>query len=84
METCEIFELIAKLRQIYKKFKEFGASDIIKFALKKQIPKEAQWDTNGWVCPDCGIKRKEKFSHCVGCGQALNRIEINIDPPKEE
>lgn len=84
METYEIFELITKLRQIYPKFKECGASDIIKFALQKQIPMESKCDADGWVCPKCGCKRKERFSHCVTCGQALNRMEINIDPPKKE
>lgn len=80
----EIMDLIAQLKELYSALENYPASDIIKFVLKKQIPEESEWDIDGWRCPSCGCKRKERFSHCVACGQALKRTETNIEPPKED
>ena len=84
METYKIFELITKLRNTFKGLKNRSALDIMKFALEKQIPQEVQWCGDGWQCPVCKVCRKEKFSHCVSCGQALKRKEDNIELPEEE
>ncbi len=75
MNNLDIWGLVAQLREIFPRLKERSISDIIKFALQKQIPKESKWDIDGWICPNCGCKRKERFSHCVACGQALKRAE---------
>lgn len=71
----QIGDLVLYLKEVFPGLKEHSMTDIIKFALQKQIPKEAKWDVDGWICPNCGCKRKERFSHCVACGQALKRAE---------
>lgn len=79
----QIGDLVLRLKELFPALKEHSMTDIIKFALQKQIPEEAKWDVDGWVCPNCGCKRKERFSHCVACGQALKRTEVDIEPPKD-
>lgn len=79
----QIMDLISQLKELFEELRKYDASDIIKFALEKQIPKESKLDINGWICPNCGCKRKERFSHCVACGQALKRKE-EIELLKEE
>ncbi len=71
----QIGDLVLQLKNLFPRLKEYSMTDIIKFALQKQIPKEAKWDIDGWACPNCRCKRKERFSHCVACGQALKRAE---------
>lgn len=71
----QIEDLVLQLKELFPRLKKYSMTDIIKFALQKQIPKEAERDIDGWVCPNCRCKRKERFSHCVACGQALKRAE---------
>lgn len=71
----QIGDLVLQLKELFPRLKEYSMTNIIKFALQKQIPKEAKWDIDGWVCPNCRCKRKERSSHCAACGQALKRAE---------
>lgn len=79
-----IWDLVYQLKEEFPGLKKHSITEIIKYSLQKQVPKEAEWHINGWRCPLCGCKRKERFSHCVACGQALKRTEIEIEPPKED
>lgn len=73
----QIGDLVLRLKEIFPALREHSMTDIIKFALRKQIPKEAKWDDCGWKCPSCECHRIERFSHCVACGQALKRKTEN-------
>lgn len=79
----QIGDLVLQLKELFPRLKEYSMTNIIKFALQKQIPKEAKWDIDGWVCPNCRCKRKERFSYCVACGQALKRTKADIEPSKD-
>lgn len=71
----EVLELVRQAREMYPGFKDWHASEVIKFALKKLLPQEAEFDGQYWMCPSCRMRRKERFSHCVACGQTLKRQE---------
>lgn len=69
---------VERLREKYCGLTDLSQYEIIMFALSKIDEKEATLTDSGWKCPACGVKRKESFSHCVACGQALRRAKVDI------
>lgn len=69
---------VERLRGKYSRFSNLSQYEIIMFALSKIDEREATLTDSGWKCPACGAKRKERFSHCVACGQALRRAKVDI------
>ena len=69
---------VERLREKYSRFSNLSQYEIIMFALSKIDEREATLTDSGWKCPACGVKRKERFSHCVACGQALSRAKVDI------
>ena len=69
---------VERLRGKYSRFSNLSQYEIIMFALSKINEREATLTDGGWKCPACGAKRKERFSHCVACGQALRRAKVDI------
>lgn len=69
---------VERLREKYSRFSNLSQYEIIMFALSKINEREATLTDGGWKCPACGVKRKERFSHCVACGQALRRAKVDI------
>lgn len=58
---------VERLREEYIGFSNLSQYEIIMLALSKMNEREAKWTDGGWKCPACGVKRKERFSHCVAC-----------------
>ena len=69
---------VERLREKYSGLANLSQYEIIMFALSKIDEREATFTGGGWKCPACGVKRKERFSHCVACGQALRRAKVDI------
>lgn len=69
---------VERLRDKYGGLSNLSQYEIIMFALSKLNEREATLTDGGWKCPACGAKRKERFSHCVACGQALRRAKVDI------
>lgn len=69
---------VERLREKYRGLADLNQYEIIMLALSKIDEREAKWTDGGWKCPTCGAKRKERFSHCVACGQALRRESVDI------
>lgn len=69
---------VERLREKYSGFSNLSQCEIIMLALSKIDEREATLTDGGWKCPACGVKRKERFSHCVACGQALRRESVDI------
>lgn len=69
---------VERLREKYSGFSNLSQYEIIMFALSKINERESTLTDGGWKCPSCGVKRKERFSHCVACGQALSRAKVDI------
>lgn len=69
---------VERLREKYSGFSNLSQYEIIMLALSKIDEREATLTDGGWKCPACGVKRKERFSHCVACGQALRRESVDI------
>lgn len=69
---------VERLREKYRGLADLSQYEIIMFALSKMDEREATLTDGGWKCPACGVKRKERFSHCVACGQALRRAKVDI------
>lgn len=69
---------VERLREKYSRFPNLSQYEIIMFALSKINEREATLTDGGWKCPACGVKRRERFSHCVACGQALSRAKVDI------
>ena len=69
---------VERLREKYSGLANLSQYEIIMFAFSKIDEREATLTDGGWKCPACGAKRKERFSHCVACGQALRRAKVDI------
>lgn len=69
---------VERIREKYSRFPNLSQYEIIMFALSKIDEREATLTDGGWKCPACGVKRRERFSHCVACGQALRRAKVDI------
>ncbi len=69
---------VERLREKHGGLANLSQYEIIRFALSKIDEREATLTDGGWKCPACGVKRKERFSHCVACGQALRMAKVDI------
>lgn len=51
---------------------------IVQKSLEKQIPKEVEYDSGLFICPNCGDSKYILFGDkfCVECGQRLDWIGL--------
>lgn len=70
----------------YKNYRAIGTTEECRAAVEKQIPKEPNYDGDGyapdgtfvwdeWLCPRCGSRYEveyDDYDYCPNCGQKLD------------